>query len=93
MFKEKVITKTIFDPDIFKVGTKVHAKYRSTIGGDYEYWEHDFYGSVRYYDEEVIGIEDPDDLIFNMFDDESHPRRFGIDIEDVKMGFWVLEIL
>jgi len=94
MFKEKIITKTIFDPDIFKVGAKIHAKYRPYIDNDdYPYWEHDFLGNIRYYDEEVIGIEDSDDLTFNMFSDESHPRRFGVTIEDVKMGFWVLELV
>ena len=93
MFKEKVITITIFDPDIFKIGTKVHAKYRPAIGHDYEYWEHDFIGNIRYYDEDVIGIEDPNDLTFNIFNDEPHARRFGINIEDVQIGFWVFELL
>jgi len=91
MFIEKVITKTIFDPEVFKIGTKIHAKYQCAISDDYKYWEYDFNGIVKSYDEDIIWLEDPDDRDYNVFSDESRPRRYKIELQLVKMGFWVLE--
>ena len=92
MFIEKVITQTkiIFDPEIFKIGTKIHAKYKSD---DYEYWEHDFIGIVKYYDEDTIWLEDPDDWNYDIFSDKPHPRQYKIELKIVKMGFWVIDLL
>ena len=93
MFKEKIITKTIFNLDIFKEGIKVRAKCRSLIDDDYEYWEVDFIGTVKYCYEDVICLEDPDDRDYDIFSDESHSRQYRVFIEEVKMGFWLLELL
>jgi len=93
MFKEKIITKTIFNPDIFKEGIKVRAKCRPLIDDDYEYWEVDFIGTVKYCYEDVICLEDPDDRDYDIFSDESHSRQYRVFIEEVKMGFWLLELL
>ena len=93
MFIEKVITKTIFDPEIFIEERKIHAKYRSAISDDYDYWEFDFIGNIKWCDEDVIYIDDPNDREYNPFTDESHPRRHKISLEEVKFGWWVLELL
>jgi len=93
MFKEKVITITIFDPEILKVGTKVNAKYRPAIGHDYEYWEHDFNGIVKYCYEDILCLEDPDDRDYDIFSDESRPRQYKVELPLVIMGFWVLELI
>ena len=93
MFIEKIITKTIFDSKVLIEGNKVHAKYKSAISDDYDYWEFDFIGSIKWCGEDVIYIEDPNDRDYNPFTDESYARRHKITLEEVKVGWWVLELI
>ena len=93
MFIEKVITKAIFDPKVLIEGNKIHAKYKSAISDDYDYWEFDFIGNVKWVDEDVVYVEDPDDRNYNPITDEYHPRNHRITLEEVKVGWWVLELL
>ena len=93
MFIEKVITKTIFDPDVFKVGTKVRAKYQCVVDDNYEYWNYDFDGILKYYEEETIYLEDPEDIDYSLLFSKPHPRLHKISLELVKAGFWVLELM
>jgi len=93
MFIEKVITKTIFDPEVFKVGNKVRAKYQCAISDDYIYWEYDFIGIVKYCCEDILFLEDPDDRDYDIFSDESRSRQYKVELPLVKAGFWVLDLL
>jgi len=93
MFKEKVITINIFDPEILKVGTKIHAKYRNIIEDDYEDWLFDFDGIIGIYREEVLYVENPNEEDeYSLIADKFYPRQYRVDLEDVEDGYWVLEL-
>ena len=65
--------------------------YRLNIGEEYE---GDIIENIEgTKDGDIVYIEDPNDRHYNMLTDESHPRQHKISLEEVKIGWWVLELL